>query len=111
MISALNDIDLIHGDCSPWFPAEICAPFAYTTIEPSEEAGHINVSAAARPISERVDLRRARPKRNACSMNDVLTPAPARWYLAQAIAGGGNNGVSDSRHDVDFQSALQKSSL
>jgi hypothetical protein len=35
-------------------------------------------------------------------MKDVLTPAPARWNLAQALAGGGNDGVGDSRHDVDF---------
>ena len=40
-------------------------------------------------------------------MKDVLTPAPARWNLAQALAGGGNDGVGDSRHDVDFQFALQ----
>jgi len=34
-------------------------------------------------------------------MKDVLTPAPARRYLAQALAGVGNDGASDSRHDVD----------
>jgi hypothetical protein len=40
-------------------------------------------------------------------MKDVLTPAPARWNLAQALAGGGNDGVGDSRHDVDFQLSPQ----
>jgi hypothetical protein len=43
-------------------------------------------------------------------MKDVLTPASAGRldrHLAPALAGGGKDGVSDCRHDADFQFDLQ----